>query len=388
MKENISQFAENSRQEIFSLLEDLCNIPAPSHFEQKRAQYCKTYLESIGADGVYIDEAYNVVFPLNCEDSHEITVFAAHTDTVFPDTEPMPYFDDGEKIHSPGVADDTASVVVLMLMAKYFIENRITPEKGVLFVFNSCEEGLGNLKGIKKLFSDFDGRIKEFISFDSDLNVINDVCVGSHRYEVEVRTKGGHSYGDFGSINAISVASSIVNEIYKITVPKKEGTKTTYNVGTFSGGTSVNTIAQNAKFLCEYRSDDAGCLSYMKKQFETIFENAKTDGVNIEIKKVGDRPCADIDIRKIEELKNKVVPEIEGIINEKVLFKSSSTDCNIPLSKGIPAICIGVNMHQGMHTREEWVDKESIVKGLEVAISVGIKLLNSLVTEHFLCKNS
>ena len=318
MRNKIEQFVADNTQKMYSMIKELCDIPAPSNFEHKRAEYCKNWLENIGAANVYIDEALNVIFPLNCETSNEITVFAAHTDTVFPDTEPMPYFDDGEKIHSPGVADDTASVVVLLMMAKFFVENSIIPESGILFVFNSCEEGLGNLKGTRKLFSEFNNRIARFITFDSDLDVVNDVCVGSHRYEVEVLTEGGHSYGDFGNTNAISVASQIVNEIYKIQVPEKEGTKTTYNVGIFSGGTSVNTIAQDAKFLCEYRSDDMECLSYMKKQFDAIFEKAEEPGVKIKITKVGDRPCANIDSSKIEEIKALVVPEIESVINKKV----------------------------------------------------------------------
>lgn len=373
--ETIHQFVVNNRQNVFHLLKELCNIPAPSHFEHKRAEFCKNYLESIGATGVYIDDALNVIFPLNCSDGDEIAVFAAHMDTVFPDTEPMPYFDDGAKIHSPGVADDTASVVVLLLMAKYFIENKIMPPKGILFVCNSCEEGLGNLKGVRQLFRDFDGRIKQFISFDSELDVVNDVCVGSKRYEVEVSTQGGHSYGDFGNQNAIAVASSMVNEIYKIQVPEKEGAKTTYNVGTFLGGTSVNTIAQNATFLCEYRSDDVECLILMEKEFQRIFDGAKGEDVDICVNPVGDRPCADIDTDRVEKLKNLVVPEIEKVIGKKVSFKSSSTDCNIPLSKGIPALCVGVNLHQGMHTREEWVDKKSIIDGLKVAIGIGLKLM-------------
>ncbi len=373
--EEITKFIKQNQDEIFCILKDLCNIPAPSHFEYVRAQYCKKYLENIGAEGVYIDEALNTVFPINCEESHNITVFAAHTDTVFPDTEPMPYLDDGEKIYSPAVADDTAGVVVLLLMAKYFIENRIVPKDGIMFVCNSCEEGLGNLKGMRKLFDDFEGRIKQFITLDSNLDMVNDVCVGSHRYEVEIITQGGHSYEAFGNKNAISIASGIVSEIYKINVPQKDGVKTTYNVGTFSGGTSVNTIAQDAKFLCEYRSDDIECLFYMEKEFARIFDSAKSEDTQIKITRVGERPCADIDREKIEKLKELVVPEIEKVIGKKVSFKSGSTDCNIPLSKGIPALCIGSNMHEGIHTREEWVDKKSILQGLQIAISVGLKLI-------------
>ena len=370
----IKNYITYNKEHIFKTLKELCGIPAPSHFEQKRAEYCKNWLENIGAKGVYVDEALNVIFPLNCDHSREITVFVAHTDTVFPDMEPMPYFDDGKKIHSPGVADDTTSVVVLLMMAKFFIEHNLAPQKGIMFVCNSCEEGLGNLKGTRQVFKDYEGRIARFISFDSNLNVVADRCVGSHRYEVEVLTEGGHSYGAFGNNNAIERLSSIISEIYKIEVPKKSGAKTTYNVGAISGGTSINTIAQNAKMLCEYRSDDKECLEFMQNKFETIFESTRSEKVQINVKKVGERPCSNIEFDKIEELKNIAVPVIEKVIGEKVSFHSSSTDCNIPLSLGVPALCIGVNTHQGIHTREEWVDKASIISGLEIAIKLGIEM--------------
>lgn len=371
MVDEIKAYISQNKQLMLDTLKELCGIPAPSHFEQRRAQYCKDWLEKAGAQGVYIDEALNVIFPLNCDESRDITVFAAHTDTVFPDTEPMPYYDDGEKIHCPGVADDTASVAVLMMMAKFFVEKDLVPQNGILFVCNSCEEGLGNLKGTRQLFHDFQGRIRDFITFDSVLNKVNDRCVGSHRYEVEVLTEGGHSFGAFGNDNAIAKLSEIVSEIYKIKVPEAEGTRTTYNVGTITGGTSVNTIAQNAKMLCEYRSDDRDCLAIMQTKFEAIFEAARSPKVQVNIKKVGDRPCSNTEREKIDALKRIAVPIIEEVIGGPVSFTSSSTDCNIPLSMGIPALCVGVNIHAGTHTREEWVDKASLIPGLEIAIRLG-----------------
>ncbi|MBR4012383.1 MAG: M20/M25/M40 family metallo-hydrolase, partial [Spirochaetaceae bacterium] len=198
MRQRIKDYIESGRELMLQTLKEMCAIPAPSHYEHDRARYCKQWLENIGAQGVYIDDALNVVFPLNCEGSSRITVFAAHTDTVFPDREPMPYFDDGEKIHCPGASDDTASVAVLLMMAKFFVEQKLAPAGGILFVCNSCEEGLGNLKGTRRLFQDYAGRIRQFITFDSSLDVVSDRCVGSHRYEVEVRTPGGHSFGAFG----------------------------------------------------------------------------------------------------------------------------------------------------------------------------------------------
>ncbi|MBR5542706.1 MAG: M20/M25/M40 family metallo-hydrolase [Oscillospiraceae bacterium] len=360
---------------MYGDLKDLCAIPAPSHFEHERAEYCKKWLVRAGADGVYIDDALNVVFPLGCDGSDEITVFAAHTDTVFPDREPMPYTDDGEKIYSPGVGDNTASVVSLLYMAKYFIENNIVPPKGILFVCNSCEEGLGNLKGVRQLFSDFEGRIKQFVTFDNNYNVIANHCAGSHRYEVEVLTQGGHSYQAFGRANANAVLAKMIAEIYKLSVPEKEGTRTTYNVGIISGGTSINTISQKASMLCEYRSNDRECLEYMRQKFEAIFDSVRSDEVKVNVTKIGDRPCENVDQAKVEELAAKVVGEINGVVDDEVVFRCSSTDCNIPLSLGIPAINMGIGKHYGSHTREEYLIKNSLIPGLEIAIRTGIKLM-------------
>jgi acetylornithine deacetylase/succinyl-diaminopimelate desuccinylase-like protein len=369
-------FVETNKAQMYLTLKELCAIPAPSHFEHQRAEYCKKWLEDIGAKGVYIDEALNVIFPINCEDSNKITVFAAHTDTVFPDMEPMPYIDDGVRIHSPGVGDDTASVVVLMNVAKYYVENNIRPPHGVMFVLDSCEEGLGNLKGMRQLFKDYDGRIEQFITLDGRFDSIVNVCVGSHRYEVEVITEGGHSYGMFGNRNAIAELSSIIHEIYAIEVPKIGNSKTTYNVGSIIGGTSVNTIAQSAKMLCEYRSDNAQCIAIMQEHFERIFEAARQRVLDLRVTLVGDRPCmGNVDFAKIDRLTEIYSDVIKDILNIDVIRKSGSTDCNIPLSLGIPAVCIGVWQGSGSHTREEWIEKASLPIGLEVALRVVTDIL-------------
>ena len=157
----MKDFTQKHKDSIYKTLEELCAIPAPSHFEKARAEYCKKWLENAGAEGVYIDDALNVVFPMNCEGSDKITVVVAHTDTVFPDTEPMPYTDDGTYIRSPGVGDDTASLVIMLHAAKYLIEKDFTAPHGLMFVCNSCEEGLGNLKGTKRIFSDYKVRISQ-----------------------------------------------------------------------------------------------------------------------------------------------------------------------------------------------------------------------------------
>ena len=370
----IKKYVDENIDEVYKIIYDLCGIPAPSHHEERRAEYCKAWFDKNGLPGSYIDEALNVILPYQADGSSELTVAVAHTDTVFPDMEPMPYTDDGEFIRSPGVGDDTTSLAVLMLVAKYFKENDIKTD-GMLFVANSCEEGLGNLKGTRQIFNDFEGKIRLFVSFDSKIGGITDRCVGSHRYEVEVKTVGGHSYGAFGNPNAIVELSKLINEIYEIEVPKHENSHTTYNVGIVEGGTSVNTIAQNAKMLCEYRSDDEVCLAIMKENFERIFNSARARGLDVSVTLVGDRPCmgkVDLgEIEKIAKIYERITLEVTG---KTVARGSGSTDCNIPLSLGIPSLCIGVYIGGGTHTRGEWIYKDSIIPGLEIAIKTLLAL--------------
>ena len=373
--EVLQNFIQQNQEELYRTLQELCQIPAPSHFEHDRAEYCKNWLIAQGASGTYVDEAQNVIFPLNCEDSKEIAVIAAHMDTVFPDREPFAYIDDGETIRCPGVADDTASVVVLMLTAKYFIENKLIPRKGILFVCNSCEEGLGNLKGIRQLFQDYEGRIGQFVSRDSNLNSACISSVGSHRYQVEVITEGGHSYSKFGNVNAIAELSKIIAKIYEIQVPKIRDSRTTYNVGSISGGTSVNTIAQSARMLCEYRSDNVECLAQMRDRFEEIFESSRAEKVAVNVTLLGERPCDMEGIDKVQEPLIALCRQvIEGVIGTELHLHSGSTDCNIPRSLGIPAIAVGVRDAAGIHTREECMDKKSVITGLEIALKLVMAL--------------
>ena len=143
----------------------------------------------------------------------------------------------------------------------------------------------------------------------------------------------------------------------------------TFNVGTVEGGTSVNTIAQNAKMLCEYRSDDLECLTYMQQKFTEIFEAAaQREGVTVNVKRVGERPCGCVEEEKLEAYKALVAAPVEGVIGKKVVFRPSSTDCNIPQSLGIPALNVGVKNGFGAPTREEKIEKASVIPGLEIAI--------------------
>lgn len=373
----LKEYVNTHLEELYKLLKDLCLIPAPSHHEELRAAFCKKWFDENCGAGAYIDEALNVIFPYGVTaEKNALSVLCAHTDTVFPDTEPMPYEERDGKIFCPGVGDDTASLAVMMMCAKYFCEKKIESKNGILFIANSCEEGLGNLKGTRRFMADFEGRIAYFVSFDgASFSHLVDRSVGSHRYEVTVRTVGGHSYGRFGNRNAIAVIAEMVGEIYAIEVPKKENTKTTYNVGTVEGGTSVNTIAQEAKMLCEYRSDDLECLEYMKKRYDAIFATERKEAT-VEVKLVGDRPCGgNVDPEALAALRKLCADATTAVVGgEAPASRSGSTDANIPHSLGIPAITMAVWVGGGAHTREEWIEKASLTPGFEIGLRTALAL--------------
>ena len=377
LTQNILKYVEDCKEETIELLETLCKIPAPSGKEEKRAEFVKNWLTQAGCEGVYIDEALNVIYPVNCEGRDDIIVFLAHTDTVFPDLEPMELVNDGEYIHCPGVGDDTACLVNLMMVARYVAQNNIKPKRGVIFLANSCEEGLGNLKGTKQLMRDFDGRIKNLYAFDASYLHYANKCVGSHRYELTFKTEGGHSYGKFGNRNAIAAASDVICKLYECTVPKKENTKTTYNVGGIEGGTSVNTIAQEAKVLYEYRSDDSECLAIMQKFFEDTIEDARKRNIaDIDVEIIGIRPCGiEVDEKELNDMCNRVETISKKHSGLDCTGGPGSTDCNIPMSMGIPAISVGSYIGYGAHTREE--------KVLISSMPIGQKITFELILSYF-----
>ena len=366
LSEKVSSFLESHKQYHYNMTVELAQIPAPSNKEEKRAAWVKNYFDSLGGTQSYIDDALNVVLPLNCEGCDEIVVFMAHTDVVFPDETPLPLEVRDGKIFCPGICDDTANLTTLLLIAKYILENNLTPKTGMLIVANSGEEGLGNLKGSRQIMKDYEGRIREFISFDGTFGYICNDAVGSHRYSVEIKTEGGHSYGNFGNRNAIAFLSSMINTLYTIKVPPMG--KTTYNVGTIEGGTSVNTIAQNARMLYEYRSDNMESLAIMEKFFNSVCESYRNMGVEVNMEILGKRPCKGIvDEEKLGALTAKAAAISELYTGIKCGFGASSTDCNTPLSMGVPAVCLGLCEGRGAHTRGEWLEIDSLPTGAKIA---------------------
>lgn len=367
--ENLLNWCEEHATEQIELLKTLAAIPAPSHHEEMRAEFIQSWLRDCGAENVYIDEAKNVVLPMGCDGRDGIRVYMAHTDVVFPDMTPLPVREENGRLYAPGVGDDTANVTALMVCAKYLLSAGMTPKEPVLLVFNSCEEGLGNLKGVRQIMSDYQGRIAELVSFDGQYSSMVVRAVGSERWKVKATTCGGHSYGAFGKPNAIVHLSGLIGKLYQQPVPQCPDRKTTYNVGTIQGGTSVNTIAQHAEMTYEYRSDDPDCLQQMRKQFLELVEAGRCPDADFEITLLGERPCGNaVPQAAHERLLMRCRQRIADITGTDPQYRASSTDANIPLSMGIPATTFGLYLGAGSHTREEYIEIDSLRTGLKIAL--------------------
>ncbi len=356
--------------ELISLTGQLCAIPAPSRHEEQRAAFCLNWLLDHGCEGAYTDSAKNVVWPWQCEGKSSVTCLAAHTDTVFPDTEPFQMEIRDGRAYCPAVGDDTVSVAQLMLIMAYVAEYRPDCPAGMLFVLNACEEGLGNLDGVRRLFADWEGRIGRFITLDGSYSSIVTKAVGSVRYKIVIETEGGHSYGAFGNRNAIEKMARLISLLYDIEVPKLPGVTTTYNVGSISGGTSVNTIAQRAEMLYEYRSDAREGLSAMRRKFDEAVSRIRPFCGALTVQVLGERPCSgSVNLGELKELTDRAAEVIESHTGVQPALRSGSTDCNLPLSLGIPAICFGGYTGGGAHTREEYIDLDSLPVGFRIVAS-------------------
>ncbi len=368
LKTLVENYVAEHIEEAEQLLCELGKIPAPSHQEDLRAEFCRDWLIAQGAKDVTIDEAKNVVCKINCDEQKDLAAFMAHMDIVFPDLEPLTVVQEGRKLFAPGIGDDTSNLVNLLMAAKYILKHEPKLNMGFLIVANACEEGLGNLDGCKEIIKTYGEQIKAFYSFDGYMSQCTNVAVGSYRYKITVKTAGGHSWLNFGDPNAVEILCGLVEKLYALEVPTEA--KTTYNVGCIEGGTTVNTVAQEASMLFEFRSTSQKCLELMHQKLEETIEGMEGD-FQITTELLGVRPGnGEMDREALEAYTQKSKEIIQEFYEGELDCDAYSTDSNIPLSKGILANTIGTIKGASAHTREEWVDLDSLPSGMKIALSI------------------
>jgi acetylornithine deacetylase/succinyl-diaminopimelate desuccinylase-like protein len=352
-------------QDIITLTE----IPAAPFKEAARAAAYRDMLKAAGLTDVEIDAEGNAMGlrrgtgPAN----GPLVVIAAHLDTVFPETTDVKVKRQGTRLMAPGIGDDSRSLAVLLGYVRAMNEASIRHACDILFVGNVGEEGPGDLRGVRYLFTKgkYKERIKTFFSMDgTDGKRIVNGGVGSKRYRVTFKGPGGHSYGAFGLVNPMTAMSQTVTDLYKVEVPQTP--KTTFAASVTGGGTSVNSIPDSVFMEFDMRSVSSQELAKLEARFKKIV-NAAVDGENkarstregpvvADLKVIGDRPAGQtpeadgiVRIAKDAVKANGLVPELQA----------SSTDANMPMSLGIPAITIGSGGSGGRsHSLDEWIDVE------------------------------
>ena len=364
-------FAHEHHGEALELLRTLTRIPAPTHHEEQRAAFVRNWMHRNGMTNAFVDEAKNVVCPLADDGQRDLVVFAAHTDVVFDDTDELPLHEQDGRLYAPGVGDDTANLVALLLAARELSRHPawLPTDVGVLVVANSCEEGLGNLKGTRQLFATYGERIRRFYSFDLYLPQCISCAVGSYRWELVVRTQGGHSFHDFGMPNAIERLCALVGKLYALPLPTTA--PTTRNVGTIQGGTTINAIAAEAKALFEVRSTSNETLLALQRELEAVVARFCAEGIEVSAELRGERPAsAEGRSEALERMTAESFALIAALTGQEPDCSPASTDANIPLSLGIPANTIGAVRGALLHTRDEWVDAASVEEGLAVVMAL------------------
>jgi acetylornithine deacetylase/succinyl-diaminopimelate desuccinylase-like protein len=341
----------------------ICEIPAPPFKEAARAAELKRRFEALGLVNVRIDGEGNVIGERPGRGSGPTVVLSGHLDTVFPEGTDVQVEREGTRLTAPGIADDCRGLAVLMGVARALADTKVRTPGTIIFVGTVGEEGAGNLRGVRYLFErELQGKIDYFISVDGAGLGVTSRAVGSHRYRVHFAGPGGHSYGAFGMPSPIHAMGRAIALIDEIQVPRDP--KTTFNVGIVRGGTSVNSIAAEASMDVDLRSESPEALATLDEQFHAALDkalaaerdrwSASKAPLAIAIDTIGIRPTgAQSDTAHIV----RVAVSAGKLLGFTPRTGASSTDSNIPISLGVPAITIdGGGTSRGAHSPDEWYD--------------------------------
>jgi acetylornithine deacetylase/succinyl-diaminopimelate desuccinylase-like protein len=362
----------------------LAEIPSPPLKEAERAKAYEKMLKDAGLADVTIDEEGNVLgVRKGAKGDGKFVVVAAHIDTVFPAGTDVKVKREGTKLYAPGIGDDTMSLSVLLGFIRAMNAAHIKTRDDILFVGTVGEEGPGNLRGVRHLFTkgQYKGKIKSFFSVESaDVGTVTNLGVGSKRYHVTFKGPGGHSFGAFGLVNPMFALGQAASEFSRIQVPASP--KTTYSIGLIGGGTSVNSIPVSGWMDVDMRSESVTELKRVEDRLLKILQEAadgenfarstKEGKITVDAKLVGDRPAGMVAVDSPFVQSAKAAIEAGGY---KFATKGSSTDSNMPMSLGIPALTIGrmgPDKFGRMHSVDEWIDVEKgpMVKAMTTCLSI------------------
>src|SRR5687767_9371433 len=357
----------------------ICEVEAPPFQEAKRGELYATMLRETGLKNVRTDAEGNVIAERPGAGARPNVVLSAHLDTVFPRGTNVKVRRNGYVLRGPGIGDDCRGLADLLAVARALNKAAVTTPGTITFVGTVGEEGLGDLRGVKRLFGEtLKDRIDRFISIDGEGLGLTYIAIGSARFRVTFKGPGGHSFGSFGVVNPIHALGRAMARIGDFQVPSSP--RTTFNVGRIGGGTSVNTIPSEAWMEVDLRSGEMASLRALEKQFRQAVneavaqENARwnSSALTVSIDTVGMRPAGRLP--SSAPIVQAAI-SVSKALNLPLSFAEGSTDANLPLSLGIPAVTIDAGGRgSGAHTENETYDATDAWKGTQRAILLTIAL--------------
>lgn len=365
---------------IVNLAISIQQIPAPTFYEEKRAQFVADKFQEIGLLDVEKDGIHNVYGRHSGLGINPPVVLSAHTDTVFPaETDLTVRHSNGrgrekDLVYGPGLADNAMGVAGLMTLATALGRFEFNTNSDIWLVANVGEEGLGDLRGMRAVVDRFGPEATYIVIEGGSFGHIFHKAVGVRRYRIEVKTEGGHSWGDFGRPNAIHVLSRIIAALDQLALPLEP--KTTLNIGVIDGGTSVNTIAGHANCQLDLRSTDMDALERLVASVEEVIHSINQSEAKVELVPIGNRPSGQIP--QDSPLVTWAEEALRRVGYRNISFMAGSTDANLPLSRGIPAVCIGITQAANTHRRDEYLDTSYLAQGM------GQLLLLTLASADFI----
>jgi tripeptide aminopeptidase len=359
--------------QVLELAIEIQQIPAPTFNESKRGEFIYERFVQEDLMDVEIDEIGNVLGRLPGSGTTLPIVVSAHLDTVFLSGTDLGCERLPDKVTGPGVGDNAVGLAGLFGLLWELNQQQVKLNSDLWLVANVGEEGLGNLRGMREVVNRFAGQIQAYIILEGmALGQVYHRGLGVRRFRITVNTSGGHSWVDYGKPSAVHELAQIVTRLLAIQLP--EGSRTTMNVGVISGGTSVNTIAAEASLDLDLRSEDVAALEDLVKSVEVTVQEFQGPDVRVSIDLIGQRP-----VGEISQNHPLVALAVQGLemVGIQPRLNIGSTDANIPLSLGYPAICLGLTTGNGAHTVNEYINSPPLELGLKQLVLV-IKGLDRL----------